>query len=118
MEEETIEGQSVRAVARGVRMSPRKVRLLVDLVRGKPVNEALAMLQFMPQAAALPVAKAVRSAAANAENNLNLDIDSLRITTIFTDGAGGLKRLKFRSRGRADRMMRRICHITVVVSNE
>ena len=106
----------VRAVARGIPMSPRKVRLLVDLVRGKTVTEALAMLRFMPQAAALPVAKCVKSAAANAEANYDLDTSTLRIAKIFADEAKPLKRFRPRSRGHADRILKRASHITVVVT--
>src|SRR5579859_343185 len=105
-----------RAVARGIPMSPRKVRLLVDLVRGKPVTEALAMLKFMPQAAALPVAKVVKSAASNAEANYDLDPSTLRISRIFADEAKPLKRFRPRSRGHADRILKRASHITVVVT--
>ncbi len=110
--------QEVRAVAHDIPMSPRKVRLLVNLIRGKSVPEALAMLQFLPQAAAVPVAKLVKSAASNAENNYNMNVNTLRIRTIYADDAKPLKRLKPRARGHADRMVKRACHITVMVSNQ
>lgn len=116
MDREATSLLEVRAVARGVPMSPRKVRLLVDLVRGKTVTEALAMLRFMPQAAALPVAKVVKSAAANAEANYDLDASTLRIKRIYADDAKPLKRFRPRSRGRADRILKRASHITVVVT--
>lgn len=108
----------VQAVARGIPMSPRKVRLVVDLVRGKSVEEALAVLQFTPKAAAAPVAKAVASAAANAENNYSLARRDLIITNITADEARSLKRGRARARGHYDRIVKRASHITVIVSDE
>lgn len=108
----------VRAIARGIPMSPRKVRLVVDLVRGKSVEEALAILKFTPKAAALPVAKVVASAAANAENNYSLSRRDLVIATIAADEARSLKRGRARARGHYDRIVKRASHITVVVSDE
>lgn len=99
-------------------MSPRKVRLVVDLVRGKSVEEALAVLQFTPKAAALPVAKVVASAAANAENNYSLVRRDLVIAKIVADEAPSLKRGRARARGHYDRIVKRASHITVVVSDE
>jgi large subunit ribosomal protein L22 len=101
-------------------MSARKVRLLADLVRGKPVEEALAILQFMPQGGAEPLAKVVKSAAANAETNHSLEVETLRITTLYADGGRSFKHriydVKPRSRGRGDAIVRRTSHITVGVS--
>lgn len=110
----------VRAVARDVRMSPRKVRLVVDLVRGKPVNEALTMLKFVNKAAAKPVADVIKSAAANAEHNYELNQDDLYISRIYADDGKGLPRntidsYRPRSRGMAHPIIRRTCHITVIV---
>jgi large subunit ribosomal protein L22 len=108
----------VRAVARGIPMSPRKVRLVVDLVRGKPVEEALAILKFTAKAAALPVAKVVASAAANAENNYSLSRRDLVVSMIAADEARSLKRGRARARGHYDRIVKRASHITVLVSDE
>ena len=108
----------VMAVARGIPMSPRKVRLVGDLVKGKSVEEALAVLQFTPKAAALPVSKVVASAAANAENNYSLNRRDLTVLNITTDEARGLKRGRARARGHYDRIVKRASHITVTLSDE
>ena len=108
----------VRAVARGVPMSTRKVRLVVDMVRGRTVEEALAMLRFTPKAAALPVAKVISSAAANAENNYSLNRRDLVVSQIMADEARPLKRGRARARGHYDRIVKRASHITVLVSDE
>jgi large subunit ribosomal protein L22 len=105
----------VRAVAKNIRRSPQKVRLVVDTVRGRSVNEALAMLQFMPQAAARDVYKVVRSAAANAENNFELDVNDLVVHRIYVDEGPTLKRYKARAHGRPAPRLRRSSHITAVV---
>ena len=104
-----------KAVARHVRMSPRKVRRVVDMVRGKSVDEALTILKYVPQIAAEPVSKVVASAAANAENNLDLTRDDLYIAQAFVDAGPTLKRVLPRMRGMADRVLKRTSHITVVV---
>lgn len=108
----------VRAMAKGVRRSPRKVRLVVDTVRGRSVNEALALLRFMPQAAARDVYKVVKSAAANAENNYELDINDLYIHRIYVDEGPTLKRFKARAHGRVAPRLRRSSHITAVVQEK
>ncbi len=90
----------VRAVAKDTGISPRKVRLLVDMVRGKKVDEALTMLRFAPTPTARVVAKVVKSAAANAENNFQMSPLDLKIVTIFADEAQTLKRFRPRARGR------------------
>jgi large subunit ribosomal protein L22 len=107
----------VRAVAKDIPISPRKVRLVVDAVRGRKVDEALNMLRFMPQNAAKDVYKVVKSAAANAENNYNLDADTLWIQRIYADDGRTLKRLWRRNMGRANRVLKRSSHITVVVED-
>ncbi len=109
-------GVEVRAVARHIRMSPQKVRLVLDTIRGKPVGEALAILRFLPHKATGPVAKVVKSASANAENNFDMDPDELVVTRIFADEARTLKRYRPRARGRANQILKRSSHITVVVS--
>ena len=109
---------AVRAKASGVGISPKKLRLVVDVVRGKRVGEALRILQFLPSPAANEVAKVVRSATANAENNLLLDAERLRIVEIYVDDGPRLKRFRARARGRASRIIKRRSHITVVVDGE
>jgi large subunit ribosomal protein L22 len=111
-------GVEVRAVERHIRMSPQKVRLVLDVVRGKPVNEALDILRFLPQRAARPVAKAVKSAAANAENNFNLDPDELIITRTAADEGRTLKRWRPRARGRVNQILKRSSHISVYVAEK
>jgi len=112
----------VRAVSKDTGISPRKVRPLVDMVRGKKVDEALTLLQFTPTPTARVVAKVVKSAAANAaanaENNFQMEPADLRIVNIFTGDARTLKRFRPRARGRANRILKRSSHITVVVSEE
>ena len=105
-----------RAVARYIWISPRKVRLVADLVRGKSVEDALAILKYLPKRAAVPIAKVIKSAAANAENNYNLDRDDLYIRRIFIDEGPIIKRYRPRARGRADLKRRRTSHITVIVA--
>ncbi|WP_418791423.1 50S ribosomal protein L22 [Phosphitispora sp. TUW77] len=104
-----------RATAKHIRISPRKVRLVVDLIRGKKVDEALAILKFTPRRAATAVEKVVKSAAANAEHNLDMDKTALIISEAFVDQGPTLKRFKPRAMGRADLIRRRTSHITVVV---
>jgi large subunit ribosomal protein L22 len=104
-----------RAVSRYVRMSPQKVRLVVDQVRGKWVDEALTMLKFMPQAAAKPVYKTIRSAAANAEENEGLDREYLYIARITADGGPTRRWRRFGARGRFKPILKRSTHITVIL---
>jgi large subunit ribosomal protein L22 len=111
-------GVEVRAVERHIRMSAQKVRLVLDVVRGKPAQEALAILQFLPQRAARPVAKAVKSAVANAENNFNMDPDDLVVTACAADEGRTLKRWRPRARGRVNQILKRSSHITVVVAEK
>lgn len=105
----------VRATHKYLRMTPRKVRLVVDVVRGKPVRQALDILRFMNKAAAQPVAAAVKSAVANAEQNAHLDADDLFIAEIYADKAPTAKRWQPGARGRANPILKRASHITVVV---
>lgn len=105
-----------RAVARYIWIPPRKVRLVADLVKGKSVTDALAVLRFTPNKAAVPISKVVNSAIANAEHNYNLDRDDLYIKTICVDEGPILKRYLPRARGRADLKRRRTSHITVVIA--
>jgi large subunit ribosomal protein L22 len=105
----------VRAVAKDIHISPQKVRLVIDQVRGKRVNEALAILRFLPQGAAREVARVVRSAAANAEHNNDMDPEDLVIALAYADEGMKLKRFTARSRGRPGPILKRFSHITIVV---
>lgn len=108
----------VRATSKYIRMSPRKVRLVVDSIRGKPVAQAMAQLRFMPQAAALPVYQTLHSAVANAENNYALDPADLYVRAIVADKGPTLKRGRPKSRGRYGPVLKRSSHITVVVGEK
>lgn len=109
---------TVQAIAKGVTISPKKLKWVVDLVRGKPVGEALTILRYYPTPGAHEVAKVVKAAAANAENNLLLDPEALRIVGIFANKGPSLKRIRARARGRAGRIIKRSTHITVLVDEE
>jgi large subunit ribosomal protein L22 len=108
---------SVVAKARFVRVSASKARRVIDLVRGKPVAEALDILRWAPQAASQPVAKVIASAAANAQNNNGLDPSTLVVATLTADEGPTAKRIRARAQGRAFRIRRRTSHITVVVES-
>ncbi len=108
----------VRAVTKDTGVSSRKVRLLVDMVRGKKVEEALTMLRFTPSPTARVVAKVIKSAAANAENDFQMTPADLKIVRIFADEARTLKRFRPRSRGRTSPILKRSSHITVVVAEK
>lgn len=116
MSEDTI--TSAKAVARYIRVSPMKARRVIDLVRGKDLDEALAILKYAPQAASEPVFKVVQSAAANAENNFGLDRTNLYISEAFADEGPTLRRFRPRAQGRAFHIRKRTSHITVVVSEK
>ncbi|MGD7002669.1 50S ribosomal protein L22 [Corynebacterium halotolerans] len=109
---------SARATARFVRVSPMKSRRVIDLVRGKSVSEALAILKYAPQDAAKPLAKVVASAAANAENNFGLDPRTLVISQAFADEGPTMRRFQPRAQGRAFQIRKRTSHITVVVESQ
>jgi len=113
----TIEYPSAVAKARYVRVSPMKARRVIDLVRGKSVAEALDILRWAPQAASVPVAKVIASAAANAQNNQGLDPSTLVVSTIYADEGPTAKRIRPRAQGRAFRIRKRTSHITVVVES-
>jgi large subunit ribosomal protein L22 len=107
----------VSATAKYVRISPRKVRLVTDLIAGKPVEEAAALLRFMPNAAARDVAKVLRSATANAENNFNLSADELHVVKAVADDGPTLKRGRPRAQGRYYGILKRTSHITIDVAD-
>jgi large subunit ribosomal protein L22 len=106
-----------RASARYVRVTPRKARRVIDLIRGLPAGDAEAVLRFAPQAASEPVGKLLASAVANAEHNHQLDPDSLWVSEAYVDEGPTLKRFRPRAQGRAYRVRKRTSHITVVVQS-
>jgi large subunit ribosomal protein L22 len=106
----------VRATAKYVRMAPRKVRMVVDQIRNKSVDKALEVLQFSSRAAAEPVAKTLRSAVANAENNNGMRADNLVVKYAYVDEGPTLKRIRPRAKGSASRINKRTSHITIVVA--
>ena len=110
----------VRSYVRGIQMSPRKMRVVANLVRNKGVEEAVGMLQLMPKKAAQLIVKAVKSAAANAEDKSGGDVtvENLKISAITVDGGTMAKRFMPRSMGRANRINHRTSHLTVTVSDE
>lgn len=110
-----MESTDIRAFARYIPMSAQKVRLVVDLVRGKAVQEALNVLNFMPNAAARPVAKVIASAMANAEENFGVSRDDLVVYRIFADEAPTRKFRRFGARGRFKPILRRSSHVTVIL---
>jgi large subunit ribosomal protein L22 len=107
-----------RAVAKFVRISPRKIRLVMDQVRGRQVGEALNMLSFAPQRGAGILKKLVNSAIANAEQNTNVDVDSLYIMRVYADEGPTLKRWRPRAQGRATSIRKRTSHLTVVLNEK
>ena len=109
---------AVQAKAKNIGVSPKKVRQVLDVIRGKRVEEALELLHLLPTPTAAQVAKVVNSAAANAENNLMMARDQLRIVSTYADPGIILKRIRARPRGRVGRIKKRRSHITVVVDQE
>lgn len=106
----------VKAIARYIRMSPYKVRRVLDQIRGRSYREALIILEFMPYKACEPVLKVLRSAVANAEHNVGLDPTKLIVSTAYADGGATLKRFRPRAQGRAYQIRKPTCHITVAVA--
>ena len=104
-----------RAVAKYVRIAPRKVRVVMDLIRGKDVADAFAILKFTPKVGAEAIAKVLKSAVANAENNFDMNVDNLYVSSAYVDQGPTLKRIHPRSRGQAFKILKRTSHITVVV---
>jgi large subunit ribosomal protein L22 len=105
------------AVAKYIRVSPRKVRLIMDEIRGRKVEEALNMLTFMPQKGGRILKKLLNSAVANAQQNSGTDVDKLFIKRIFADEGPTLKRFSPRAQGRATRILKRTCHLTIVLKD-
>jgi large subunit ribosomal protein L22 len=108
----------VAAKLSGAKLSAQKARLVADQVRGKQVDDALDILAFSPKKGAALIKKVLESAIANAEHNEGADVDELRVSTIFVDEGTTMKRIKPRAKGRADRILKRSCHITVKVADE
>ncbi len=108
----------VSARLKGARISAQKVRLVVDQIRGKQVGEALNILSFSTKKAAHLVQKLLESAIANAEHNEGADVDELSVSRIFVDEGLTMKRIRPRAKGRADRILKRSCHITLAVGDE
>ena len=107
-----------KAIARTVGVTPRKARLVVDLVRGKSVVEALETLSLLNKSAVTPVTKVIKSAVANATNNFNMDESSLYIKEAYVDDAIRMRRFLPRAKGSASGLVKRTCHITIVVADE
>ena len=107
-----------KAIARTVGVTPRKARLVVDLVRGKTVTEALEILSVLNKSAVTPVTKVLKSAVANATNNFNMDESSLYIKEAYVDDSIRMRRYLPRAKGSASGLVKRTCHITIVVADE
>ena len=108
----------VRAVAKDMRVSASKVRPLINMIRGKKVDEALALLKFTPTPTARVLAKVIKSAAANAENNFQMEPANLKVVNIFVDKARTMRRFRARARGRASSIHKRYSHITAIVAEQ
>ena len=107
-----------KAIARYIRMSPFKVRRVLDQIRGRSYREALIILEFMPYRACEPILKLLRSAVANAEHNQGLDPGSLVVSKAYADGGPGLRRYRPRAQGRPYQIRKPTCHITIAVAPE
>jgi large subunit ribosomal protein L22 len=110
--------KEVKAIAKYIRMSPLKVRRVLDQIRGRSYREALIILEFMPYKACEEIVKVLRSAVANAEHNNGMDPAKLVVSTAFADGGPVLKRFRPRAQGRAYQIRKPTCHITVAVAEE
>ena len=106
-----------KAILRGARISAQKARLVADQIRGKPVEQALNTLNFSTKKAAALVKKVLDSAIANAEHNAGADVDELKVSSVYVDEGTSLKRIMPRAKGRADRITKRSCHITIKVAD-
>lgn len=108
--------QSVKAIAKYIRMSPHKIRRILDQLRGRSYQESLMILEFLPYSASGPIWQVIHSAAANANHNYGLDKKKLKIEQIFADEGPKLKRIRPRAQGRGYKILKPTCHITVVLS--
>ena len=107
-----------KAVAKYVRIAPRKVRVVMDLIRGKSVADAFAILKFTPKVGAEAIEKVLKSAVANAENNFDMNVDNLYVSSCFVDQGPTMRRIHPRSRGQAFKILKRSSHITVAVEEK
>ncbi len=107
-----------KAIAKYIRIAPRKVRIVADLIRGKSIAEAFAILQHTPKVASEVVEKALKSAVANAEHNYDMNVDALYVSTIYVDQGPTMKRIHPRSRGQAFKILKRSSHVTVMVKEK
>jgi large subunit ribosomal protein L22 len=107
-----------KAIAKTIRIAPRKVRLVIDLIRGKKVGEAFAILKHTEKRSTTPIEKVLKSAVANAEHNYNMDTNNLYIKEAYVNAGPTLKRFRPRAKGRAGLINKRTCHITVVVAEK
>ena len=107
-----------KAVAKYIRIAPRKVRVVMNLIRGKSIAEAFAILKFTPKAGADVIEKVLKSAVANAENNFDMNVDKLYVSSAYVDQGPTLKRIHPRSRGQAFSILKRTSHVTVIVSEK
>jgi large subunit ribosomal protein L22 len=112
------EVKEAKAIAKYVRIAPRKVRIVMNLIRGKDIADAFAILKFTPKRGATLIEKVLKSAVANAENNFDMDADKLFVSTCFVDQGPTIKRYHPRSRGQAFSILKHTSHITVVVSEK
>ncbi|HHY71856.1 MAG TPA: 50S ribosomal protein L22 [Bacillus bacterium] len=113
-----MEVKQAKSVARTVRIAPRKARIVIDLIRGKQVGEAIAILRHTPKGASPVIEKVLKSAIANAEHNYEMDVNNLVVSQAFVDEGPTLKRFRPRAQGRASAINKRTSHITVVVSEK
>lgn len=107
-----------RAHVRYIRMSSRKVNIVLSLIRGKKIGDAVAILRHTPKAASVIIEKLLKSAVANAENNHNLDVDKLYVAEAYSTQGPTLKRFRARAQGRGVRILKRTCHVTMVVAEK
>ena len=117
MNKSSLKKNEIRAISKYIRMSPNKIRRVLRQIQGKTYQEALLLLEFMPYASCEPIIKVLRSAAANARNNMNLDETNLVVKSAFADQGPVMKRFRPRAQGRAYRILKYTSHITIVMSS-
>ena len=117
MNKNFLQKNEVRAVSKYIRMSPSKVRRVLNVIKGKTYSEALTLLEFMPYASCAPIIKVLRSAAANGRNNLGFDEKNLVVKMAYVDKGPTMKRFRPRAQGRAYRILKATSHITIVMAN-
>ena len=108
----------VKACAKFIRIAPRKLRIVINLIRGKSVKEAFAILKFTPKVGSEVIEKVLRSAVANAEHNNDMNVDNMIVSSCFVDQGPTLKRIHPRSRGQAFKILKHSCHVTVAVAEK